>query len=307
MEQDAINKYRKLYAESTNELVKKTAKEKLEQAGISLTETKEEKKEEKKTEAKASTKATAKTTAKATSKKPKRDENEEDPDCEELEEREVKAKESGYDLDELLSKAKKSKAKAKARAIAKKKEPKKTPATKSREAIEKTATRVKKGASKLTAIEIEKLIGEYEDAIKDLKKLLIKAKEEQKKMAKGGGVEWKEKEPKVIYTQFEDEEYEYARGSRIGGRKTSDPDKRYSAEKRGQRESENVSKVKMLSGGAYKRKNANQFYNDHHKTFTYYSRAQGRNVTVRVHPRAQIGGREYTENRKNRSDKSMWK
>ena len=94
---------------------------------------------------------------------------------------------------ELITKEKERKAKAKANAVKRANAPKKTPATKNKEAVSKTNTRVtksvesraKKGEVKVA--ELEKLIAEYEEAIKKLKTLLSKVKS-GKKFAKGGNM-----------------------------------------------------------------------------------------------------------------------
>lgn len=183
-----------------------------------LAEFKEEPKEEPKkkeeakpkTEAKPEGKSEGKPEAKATSK-PKRDDTDDDSDCVELEEREEKAKKSGYDLDELLSKAKENKAKAKKRAQERANEPKKTPATRNREAVSRTTERVtaniegraKKGTVNIA--EIEKIIAQHEESIVKLKKIIASLKG-GKKMARGGGVEGKisqirKKYPRVSVVQ----------------------------------------------------------------------------------------------------------
>lgn len=170
-----------------------------------------------KAEPKTESKPEAKTVSKGASK-PKRDDDDL-ADCDELEEREVKAKKYGYDLDELLNKAKEGKAKAKKRAQERASEPKKTPATRNKEAVAKTTERVttnvegraKKG--NVDAREIEKLIAEYEEAISKLKKILVGLKG-GKKMARGGGVEAR-KNPKIVRSYFEEEEFEYRRGGEV--------------------------------------------------------------------------------------------
>lgn len=190
-----------------------------------LAEFKEEPKEEPKKKEEAKPKAEPKTESKPEAKteskgatKPKRDDDDV-ADCDELEEREVKAKKYGYDLDELLNKAKEGKAKAKKRAQERANEPKKTPATRNKEAVAKTTERVttnvegraKKGS--VDAREIEKLIAEYEEAISKLKKILAGLKGD-KKMARGGGVEAR-KNPKIVRSFFEEEEIEYRRGGEV--------------------------------------------------------------------------------------------
>jgi len=213
---------------------------------------------------------------KKASAKPKRKADEKDEvDCEDLASREEKAKKSGYDIDELLKKAKESKAKAKARALAKKDEPKKTPATKNKEAVEKTATRVLANIEKraetgsVSAIEVEKLIAEHEGVIKKLRKLLDKLKS-AKKLRKGG---------------------------KVG-------DENYSADPKGSRKSMGMSKVRMQGGVSYKRKNANQFFNDERVGKTVIDQHGNKH---KVRPQSEIGGRDYTENRENRADKRTWK
>lgn len=213
---------------------------------------------------------------KKASSKPKRKDDEEDEiDCEDLAEREAKAKKSGYDIDELLKKAKDSKAKAKERALAKKDEPKKTPATKNKEAIKKTTERVTESIEKrveagaVSVIEIEKLIAVQEGVIKKLRKLLEKVKS-VKKLRKGG---------------------------KAG-------DENYSAEHKGSRKSMGMSKVRMQGNVSYKRKNANQFFNDEKVGKTVKDQYGHKH---KVRPQSEIGGRDYTENRDNRADKKTWK
>ncbi len=213
---------------------------------------------------------------KKASSKPKRKADEKDEiDCEDLADREAKAKKSGYDIDELLKKARESKAKAKARALAKKNEPKKTPATKNKEAIEKTTAKVTESIEKraetgnVSAVEIEKMITEYKGAIKKLEKLLEKVKS-AKKLRKGG---------------------------KVG-------DENYSADPKGSRKSMGMSKVRMQGGVSYKRKNANQFFNDEKVGKTVKDQFGHKH---KVRPQSEIGGRNYTENRENRADKRTWK
>ena len=252
---------------------------------------KEEPKKKEEAKPKAEPKTEAKTEPKATTK-PKREE-EEDLDCEELEEREEKAKKSGYDLDELLTKAKETKAKAKKRAQERANEPKKTPATRNKEAVAKTTNRVasnvegraKKGD--VNATEIEKLIAEYEEAITKLRKVLAGLKS-GKKMRMGGGVEGRKKnlKPKMVRTIFEEEEYEYRRGGRTTPR-TSQVDKKrdamYHALPSGQRKSHRISEIEKKDGTSFMRRNANQFVDAKHS-----------------------GNRTYYESANNRSDKNKW-
>ena len=93
----------------------------------------------------------------------------------------------------MIDEAEKRKAKAKAAAEKRASMPKKTPATKNKEAVEKTAGRIEKNVEKrakkgdVTVSEIEKLISEYEDAIKNLRALITKIKADGK-MSMGGGV-----------------------------------------------------------------------------------------------------------------------
>lgn len=267
---DAIKKNSALPDKQKQQLLDKYAKmlSDLKEEVSSEKESKEEK-AKKKVEVK-------KEEPKKASAKPKRKEDEADEvDCEDLAEREEKAKKSGYDIDELLKKAKESKAKAKARALAKKGEPKKTPATKNKEAVEKTATRVLANIEKraetgsVSAIEVEKLIAEHEGVIKKLRKLLDKLKS-AKKLRKGG---------------------------KVG-------DENYSADPKGARKSMGMSKVRMQGGVSYKRKNANQFFNDERVGKTVKDQFGHKH---KVRPQSEIGGRDYTENRENRADKRTWK
>jgi hypothetical protein len=98
---------------------------------------------------------------------------------------------------ELMAKAKERKAKAKAAAAKRADEPKKTPATKNKEAVRGAAERVEKNVEKrvekgeVSVSEIEKLIKEYEEAITKLKALLKKAKTTTK-FKLGGSVNSKE-------------------------------------------------------------------------------------------------------------------
>ena len=183
MEQDVIAKYRRIYRESTNALAKETAKKKLEEAGVPLTEEK------------------AKTTASEPKKKVEprveKPKAQPKPKSEPKPKAEPKKPESGskdpYDCDDLIKQAKERKAKAKANAEKRANAPKKTPATKNKEAVEKTTTRVEKSVEsrakkgEVKVAELEKLIAEYEEAIKKLKSLLSKVKSGSK-FAKGGNM-----------------------------------------------------------------------------------------------------------------------
>jgi len=215
MNQETIDKLRRLYKESTNALAKEGAKKKLQDAGISLTA--DEPKEDKPKMDQAtidklrrlyneSTNALAKEGAKKklqdagislTAEKPKSEKPKSEPKAEKPKaEPKAKAKSKTtdeYDCDDLIEKEKTRKAKAKANAIKRANAPKKTPATKNKEAVAKTSARVeknvesraKKGAVKVA--ELEKLIAEYETALKRLKALLSKVKS-GKKFAKGGNM-----------------------------------------------------------------------------------------------------------------------
>jgi hypothetical protein len=177
LSQEAIDKLRRIYKESTNETAKAGAKKKLEDAGVSLSgEEPKKKTESPKKEPKAkATKPKSEPKPKAEPKKP--ESGSKDP----------------YDCDDLIKQAKERKAKAKANAEKRANAPKKTPATKNKEAVEKTTTKVaksvevraKKGEVKVA--ELEKLIAEYEEAIKKLKALLSKVKSGSK-FAKGGNM-----------------------------------------------------------------------------------------------------------------------
>lgn len=182
---EQIEKLRRIYKETTNDLARKTAKEKLEAAGVSLEEKPEKKeKAEKKTEPKS-----------VKVKAEKKDEQKvEKPiaDCEELQEREEKAANNGYDINELLKSAKERKARAKEAAEKRKNEPKKTPATKNKEAVEKTTEKVTSNVQHraekgdVGKAEIEKLIAEYKQAIEKLEAILKGL--DTKKKAKGGNL-----------------------------------------------------------------------------------------------------------------------
>ncbi len=173
MDQKTIDTLRNLYNESTNELAKQSAKKKLMDAGVSLTES--EGKSEPKAKAKkpkAEPKPKSEPKAKAESKSTAKDD---------------------YDCDDLIKKEKERKAKAKANSIKRANAPKKTPTTKNKEAVQKTATKVEKSVEtrakkgQVKVAELEKLISEYEQAIKRLKALLSKVKS-GKKFAQGGNM-----------------------------------------------------------------------------------------------------------------------
>ena len=189
--QEMIDKLRKIAAESTNELARKGAKEKLQAEGISLTESKvsqekvvaapKPKAERKKREPKAKVVST--------------NEKRESPD---------KDKDYKTYCDELISKADERKAKAKAAAAKRANEPKKTQATKNVEAVDKTAERVEKNVEKrvkkgdVSVAEIDKIIAEYETALTKLRALREKA---TSKMRKGGGVDAEEVEHILMRAQ----------------------------------------------------------------------------------------------------------
>jgi len=109
-----------------------------------------------------------------------------------------------YDCDDLIAKAEERKAKAKANAVKRANEPKKTQATKNVEAVDKTAERVEKNVEKrvvkgeVSVAEIDKIIAEYETALKKLRALREKA---TSKMAKGGGVDAEEVEHILMKAQ----------------------------------------------------------------------------------------------------------
>jgi len=69
-------------------------------------------------------------------------------------------------------------------------------------------------------------------------------------------------------------------------------------------ESMGMSKGRMQGGVSYKRKNANQFFNDEKVGKTVKDQFGHKH---KVRPQSEIGGRSYTENRTNRSDKRTWK
>jgi hypothetical protein len=173
--------------------------------------------------------------------KPKREPK---PKAESKPKSEAKGDKDEYDCDDLIAKAKERKRKAKAAAEKRKDAPKKSQATKNKEAVEKTSKRVEANVEKrakkgdITVAEIEKLIAEYESAITKLRELLKKAKSE-KKMALGGnlGMDYSSAvgkitsdackcgdkyanggkvKPKMVRSQFEEEEFEYGKGGGVG-------------------------------------------------------------------------------------------
>jgi hypothetical protein len=105
-----------------------------------------------------------------------------DVDCEDLEKVADKASKAGYDIDEVISSTIERKKKAKLAAEKRAQEPKKTPATKNKEAIEKTSEKVVKSVEKraekgdVSREEIERLISKYEEAIEELRGMLSKVK-----------------------------------------------------------------------------------------------------------------------------------
>lgn len=191
---------------------------------------------------------------------------------------------------QLIAQEKERRAKAKERAKERANAPVKTPATKNKEAVEKTTTRVATNVEKraekgnVNAAEIEKLIKEYEDAIKKLKALLTKIKS-GKKMAWGGTMESSRSGEMIGGTMASS--LEYAKGGTTKKRKRLRPeeiiDNEYSALKPGARKSAKVSYVEMRGGTGYYRKNANQYVKS-----------------------GKAGGREYTENRSNRADSKKY-
>lgn len=167
---------------------------------------------------------------------------------------EAKAAADDYDCDSLIKQVKERKAKAKAAAAKRAAQPKKTPATKNKEAVEKTTTRVTSNVEKrakkedVNPSEIQKLIAEYEEAIKKLKAILAGLKS-GKKMERGGSVD--------------------------------EVDNHYSALKAGERISKKYAVIETRGGGAFHRRNANQ-----------YGKTKG-------------GGR-YSEYSENRTDKKKY-
>jgi chemotaxis protein histidine kinase CheA len=204
LSQDAIDKLRRIYRESTNETAKAGAKKKLEDAGVSLSSEVPKKKTEM---PKSKAKPKAEPKAKAEPKKPSAETK--DP----------------YDCDDLIKQAKERKAKAKANAVKRANAPKKTPATKNKEAVEKTTTKVaksvevraKKGEVKVA--ELEKLIAEYEEAIKKLKALLSKVKS-GKKFAKGGNMGMMDTEDSKEFHKIKDHHCECGGKMAKGGNTT---------------------------------------------------------------------------------------
>jgi hypothetical protein len=111
-----------------------------------------------------------------------------------------KTDESDYDCDDLIEEAKERKAKALAAYEKRKNAPKKSAATKSKDAVIRAEKSVEKGVKKgdISISEIEKIIAEYEDAIKKLKALLETAKN---KMGNGGSVDPEEVEHILMKAQ----------------------------------------------------------------------------------------------------------
>jgi hypothetical protein len=108
--------------------------------------------------------------------------------------------ETDYDCDDLIEEAKERKAKALAAYEKRKNAPKKSAATKSKDAVIRAEKSVEKGVKKgdISVSEIEKIIDEYEDAIKKLKALLEQAKN---KMGNGGSVDPEEVEHILMKAQ----------------------------------------------------------------------------------------------------------
>jgi len=131
-----------------------------------------------------------------------------------------------YNCDDLIEQAEQRKAKAKANAVKRANEPKKTQATKNVEAVDKTAERIEKNVEKrvvkgdVSVAEIDKIIAEYETALKKLRALREKA---TSKMAKGGGVDAEEVEHILMKAQGVKEHHcgcgdkKMAKGGGIGG------------------------------------------------------------------------------------------
>ena len=191
------------------------------------------------------------------------------------------------ECDDLREQAKERKAKSKAAAEKRASQPKKSQATKNKEAVEKTAERVETNVEKrakkgdVSLEEIRKIIAQYEEAIRKLKALLKKA--EDKKMARGGGVDAEEVEHLLMKAQGVKEHHcgcsdkKMAKGGGVGG----SSDKMYSAKKAGKRTSHQNSLVQMKNGKSYYRRNENQ-----------YGKVEG--------------GGTYYENRKDHSDRGKF-
>jgi chemotaxis protein histidine kinase CheA len=191
------------------------------------------------------------------------------------------------ECDDLREQAKERKAKSKAAAEKRASQPKKSQATKNKEAVEKTAERVETNVEKrakkgdVSLEEIRKIIAQYEEAIRKLKALLKKA--EEKKMARGGGVDAEEVEHLLMKAQGVKEHHcgcsdkKMAKGGGVGG----SSDKMYSAKKAGKRTSHQNSLVQMKNGKSYYRRNENQ-----------YGKVEG--------------GGTYYENRKDHSDRGKY-
>jgi hypothetical protein len=146
-----------------------------------------------------------------------------------------------YDCDTLVAKAKERKKKAKARALEMKNAPKKTPATKNKEAVKHVAEKIEKNVEKriekgnVNISEIEKIITGYKDAIAKLEAILAKAKKagkfedggtaesmeamiaEARQIKDGhcGCSDKKKSEPKVVRGFADDDAYEYGDGGSV--------------------------------------------------------------------------------------------
>lgn len=229
----------------------------------------------------AELKSEIKTEAKQPAEEPKKAEPK--PEPKKAVAKEKKAVE-GYDCDDLIEKAKERKAKAKVAAEKRANQPNKTPATKNKEAVRGAAERVEKNVEKrvekgdVKVAEIEKIILEYEEAIRKLKALLKKAKTTAK--FKVGGSVSSDEMAAILKNAHSVKDSHCKCKDKYSEGGVTDGD--FGAEKAGERKSRKYSTIEIKSGGEYTRRNANQ-----------YGKAKG--------------GRNYTENRDNRSDKRRWK
>jgi hypothetical protein len=262
MSEEAIEKARRIYATTTNAVAKEAAKAKLEAAGVALT-AEDDKPAEKKAEGKPERKKREANTENAVGlalHHLKSKHKYTDADAKALMETEHgkkiieeakkegwapitianklvemvkskkkladKGKEDQFDCDALIAKEKKRLAAAKASKIKRENAPKKTPATKNKEAVSKTAERVEKNVEKrakvgkVTVSEIEKLINEHKSAIQKLEALLKKIKS-GKKFAEGGEVEEVDAESASEFKAIKDhhcpcQDGKFARGGRTG-------------------------------------------------------------------------------------------
>lgn len=204
-------------------------------------------------------------------KAPKRTESEEDDaDCDELNDLEEKGKKVGYDHEKELEKFIQRRKEQKARKEANKNKPKLSPAQKTKKTVEKSTEKVVSTVSKRG--KQGKLTEKEIIALIEKYKVTI------------------EKLTKMLSKLKKGEKFE------TGGMVDSD----YSAKKAGKRNSKDRSYIKMRGGEGFIRKNGNQFHNENGY---YIDSTTGRKRKTRG---TDVGDRQYSESRKNRSDKNKF-